>query len=170
MMATREQIRDLAARLFDAEACADELMGYIERGAPALLYLLTRKAEGRLPNGRMAAAEFLRSLPEPIFAHLLAVSLEFLRRGARGVDEPAKLAPELGSLAFVLFLEERGLNAYSGTDDEFYMLMDSFTRLVLIEEQERAGVSAWVAYYSSIERAFARLSLSYPVREWATPN
>jgi hypothetical protein len=50
-MATREQIRDLVTRLFRAEACADELIVYIERCAPALRYYLERKSSGRLLTG-----------------------------------------------------------------------------------------------------------------------
>ena len=153
----REQIQKCIARLFDGDAVAYELTNYIERNAPALFYFIDRKAAGRLSTGRTASEKFLRSLPEPIFAHLLACALDFFRQGARCVEELANMAPELGSLAFVLLLEERGLDSYVGTDDELYTLMDSLARLVLIEEQERLGAFvSWIDRYSLLNRLIGK--------------
>jgi hypothetical protein len=170
MAIEREQIRKCVARFFDAEACADELLGYIERSAPALLYLLARKAAGLLPTGPMASDKFLRSLPEPIFAYLLTLSIDFLRQGARGVEEPMSLAPELGAVAYLLLLEERGLETYAGTDDEFHALIDCLARLVLIEDQYRGGMSCWIDRYPALTCATNNVPVFFPVIEWITPQ
>jgi hypothetical protein len=166
----RQRIRECVARLFDAEACADELTAYIEQNTPALLYFILRKASGRLQTGPMASDKFLNSLPEPIFAYLLTISIDFLRQGARGVEEPMSLAPELGAVAFVLFLEERGLDTYVGSRDEFYALMDCLARLVLIEDQWRAGVSVWLDRYPALSRAASSVPPRFPAPEWMTPH
>jgi hypothetical protein len=170
MRTTREQQRDLVARLFDAEPCADELLAYIERAAPALLYFILRKASGRLSTGPMASDRFLNSLPEAIFAYLLTISIDFLRQGARGVEEPAELAPELSSLAFVLFLEERGLDTYVGSDDELYTLMNCLASLVLNEELSRASARVWLDRYPALAQASAGVPPRFPAPEWLTPN
>jgi hypothetical protein len=144
----REQIRQLVARLFSADAVADELTDRIEQTAPALFYLIKRKVADPNLDRRTMTDKFLRTLPEDLFDHTLVLALGFFRRGARGVENLADLFPELGSLAFVLWTGEQGLDAFAGTDDEMYALIDRFARLVLLEEQRRVGAFAWINPYS----------------------
>jgi hypothetical protein len=103
---------------------------------------------------------FLRTLSDPLFDHLLVLALCFFRRGARGGEDPANLAPELGSLAFVLWLDEQGPEDYVGTDEELYTLIDRFACLVLLEEQRRAGLFVWINRYSPL----TRVTNDYPPR------
>jgi hypothetical protein len=170
MNTRREQIRDLVARLFDAEACADELMGYIERGAPALRYYLELKAAGRLSIGRAAYEKFLGSMPEPLFGHLLARALAFLRGPARMLEAPATQDPELCSLAAFLWFDEQNLDGYAGTDEELYEVMKRFAHLTLLEEQQRGGGSVWTDGQSLSNRVADEVPPRLFAADWMTKH
>jgi hypothetical protein len=170
MNVEREQIRECVERLFDAEPCADELLGYIERSAPGLLYFIERKAAGRLSTGRDTFEKFLCSMPEPIFDHLFERALDFFRRPALRLEAAEALDPELASLAFVLWLDEQGLDTYRGTDGELYALMQRLAWLVVVEEQSRAGAGVWLAHSPMLLRDGAVGPPRFPVIEWINPH
>lgn len=153
MNVEREHVRQCVARLFfggyGAEA-AGELTDYVEQSAPALWSLIERKVERPKPDRRTATDSFLRTLPGPLFDHLLVLSLGFFRPGARELDDPVDEATELCALAFVLWLDEQGLEDYPATDEEFYVLTDRFARLVSLEEKRRFGAFARINRYSML--------------------
>lgn len=169
MMATREQLRNLVGRLFDVELCADEVLAYIERGAPALRYYLELKASGRIPQGRAAFGFFLQSVPESLFGHLLEHSIAFFRRSLVFDEDPSARDPELSGLAGCLWADEKYLDTITGTDEEMRHQMAWFSNLIQLEEQQRAGAQAWLDHYPT----FAGVDvgpLRFPVREWIEPN
>jgi hypothetical protein len=170
MNGNREQLLGCVAELFDADVCADQVLGYIERSSPALLYYVERKAAGVLSKGHEAYEKFLRSMPESLFDHIFDRALLFFERYARNVEAPEKQDPEFCALSTFLWFDERGIENHCGTDEEWYALMERLASLTVLEEQERVGVGSWVAYYESLERTLGRLSLQYPVTQWLTPN
>jgi hypothetical protein len=159
MNVEREQIRRCVAQLFDGGAVTDELIDYVERRAPVLRYFFTRKASGRLRPGRAVAFDFLRSMPEGIFRYLLTCALDFLRRLDPDLEGPEARDVDLFLLATLLFFEGRQIETYCGTDEELLGLVTCFANLVLLEEQERAGVGEWVEYHESLELARGDLPL-----------
>jgi hypothetical protein len=172
--ATREQIRNLIAKLFDAEPFLDEMVGYIERGAPALLHYIERKASGRLSTGRAAYGDFLRSTPEPIFDYLLERALDFFRRPAIA-EAPATQDPELYALAGFLWFDEHEIDEseiddYTSTDDQMRALMDRLAWLIVVEEQHRGGAGVWQAHSRMLLRATTGVPLRLPAPELMTPH
>ena len=166
----RERIRECVARLFETEACAEEAIADMERFLPAVGYYVKRKAADLIATGLGTSEKFLRSMPEALFDHLFDCALAFFERHGRSLEAPEKQAPEICALAILLYFDERGLAGHCGTDEELYAVMGGLANLIILEEEERAGVGAWVAYYESLERTLRRLSLRYPAPQWLTPN
>jgi hypothetical protein len=171
MMATREQIRNLIARVFDVEDCADEVLGYIEQGAPALMYYFLRKAAGHISStGRRASLDFLRMLPEPFFGYVLESALDFFRQPTSCIELIRAEDPEFVGLAFALWLDDERLERCDVPDDGLYRIVLHFADLVLLEEEERAGAAVWLDHYPMLARATTGIPPRFPAPEWLTPH
>jgi hypothetical protein len=171
MNALREQIRDLVARVFDVEDCAEEVMGCIERNSPALMYFLIHKAAGHLSStGRRASLDFLRALPEPFLDYLLERALDFFRQPTSCIESFRARDPEFDSLAFALWLDDEGLERCDVPDEGLCEIVVRFANLVLLEEEERAGAGVWLAHSPMILCPANLGPLHFPVIEWITPN
>lgn len=171
MNALREKIRNLVARAFDVEDCADEVTAYIEKGAPALMRFFVDKVAGQISStGRRASLDFLRALPEPYFDYVLERALNFFRQPTSSIELIRASDPEFVSLAFVLWLDDERLEMCDVPDDGLYEIVLRFADLVLLEEEERAGASVWLDHYPMLARASAGVPPRFPVMEWITPD
>jgi len=165
-----EQIRECVVRLFDVGPIADEQLDAVERNMPALFHYVELKAAGLLSIGRAAFDEFLSSMPEPLFNHLLALALDYFRRNERGVEAPETQDPELCALTIVLWFDEQRLDGYHATDGELYALMERFAHLILLEEQQRAGARVWLDHLPTLARVTNDVPPCFPAPEWMTPH
>jgi len=163
-----EKIRRYVAEVFGLEM-SDESVENLVRTDPALFHLLSQQIEGKLSDARTVTDKFLRKLPNDLFDYLLVGALSFFRRG-RQMSVEALLSTEFSVIALGLVIAEQGDPDRPRTDEEHYALMDRLSRLVMIEEQRRAGVFAWVAPYSLLARVDDTFPRRLPVRDRQTAH
>jgi hypothetical protein len=135
--------------------------------APVLFRLLELRAAGQFADARTVTDRFLRGLPEPLFDWLLVLALGFFRRGDQ-MDIETLLRSEICALMIRLVLDEQGSNDFVGTDEEFLTMMDRLARLVLLEEQRRAGAFAWIGRYSLLSRVTDTFPPRLPITDRLT--
>lgn len=156
-----ERIRAQASLVLGGEPLTNGELARIAQTAPAFFYLIESRASGRLAAGKRVTDRFLRLLSEPLFDHLVAAALGFFRldgSGALSIDA----AHELIGIATYLYLSEQNANDFASppSDEHLYEMGRRLSRLLLVEEQRRAGAFAWVNPYSLLRP----LSDDWPAR------
>src|SRR5262249_951718 len=107
--------------------------------------------QGLLDERKKAIDKFLRTMPEVIFNWTITLALDFLRN-AHQRDTGTLLNGELCGLALNLYLHEDGSEDYPGAEEEAIRIIQRLARLVLLEEQRRAGAFVWINKYSILSR------------------